>query len=107
MTFGGIPAKITELAQGWISVSPDDQMIAFVRCWHRPNDYCSLFVIGNDGHNGAGSLPVETSRSPGKVFATAIDRIRRGRVFNGSRAFISTVSLASGAEAKFREQPSS
>ncbi len=32
MTFGGIPVKIVGKAEGWISVSPDDKQISFVRC---------------------------------------------------------------------------
>ena len=49
--FGGIPVKITEKTEGWISVSPDDKQISFVRCQYKDDDFCSLFVIDADGNN--------------------------------------------------------
>jgi Tol biopolymer transport system component/DNA-binding winged helix-turn-helix (wHTH) protein len=51
MTFGGIPAKVVGKTEGWISVSPDDKQISFVRCNYEDNDFCSLFVIDADGRN--------------------------------------------------------
>src|SRR6266480_2549155 len=51
MTFGGIPVKIADLTQGWISVSPDDRQISFVRCYYQDEDFCSLFVVDADGKN--------------------------------------------------------
>src|SRR3989442_4543946 len=51
MTFGGIPVKITEGAEGWISVSPDDKQISFVRCNYQDDDFCSLYVVDSDGQN--------------------------------------------------------
>jgi Tol biopolymer transport system component/DNA-binding winged helix-turn-helix (wHTH) protein len=49
MTFGGIPAKIAEKTEGWISLSPDDKQISFVRCNYQEGDFCSLFAINSDG----------------------------------------------------------
>ncbi len=49
MTFGGIPVKIAEKTEGWISLSPDDKQISFVRCNYEENDFCSLFAINSDG----------------------------------------------------------
>lgn len=43
-TFGGIPTKLVEKTEGWISVSPDDKQISFVRCEYSRDDHCSLFV---------------------------------------------------------------
>ncbi|MCA1624811.1 MAG: winged helix-turn-helix domain-containing protein, partial [Acidobacteria bacterium] len=37
--FGGIPQKIVNEAQGWISVSPDGAKISFVRCYYRDDEY--------------------------------------------------------------------
>jgi Tol biopolymer transport system component/DNA-binding winged helix-turn-helix (wHTH) protein len=51
MTFGGIPQEIVEKTEGWISVSPDDKQISFVRCNYEDDDFCSLFAIGADGKN--------------------------------------------------------
>lgn len=50
-TFGGIPAKLIASTQGWMSISPDDKQISFVRCEYTPNDYCSLFIADVDGKN--------------------------------------------------------
>ena len=50
-TFGGIPAKIIDKAEGWISISPDDQHISFVRCEYTDQDFCSLLTAGIDGSN--------------------------------------------------------
>lgn len=49
--FGGIPTKLVENTQGWISVSPDDKKISFVRCEYTTSDYCSLYVADIDGSN--------------------------------------------------------
>ncbi|MFN2533289.1 MAG: TolB family protein, partial [Pyrinomonadaceae bacterium] len=51
MTLGGIPTNIAENTQGWISVSPDDRQISFVRCPHQDEDYCSLFIVDTNGKN--------------------------------------------------------
>ena len=49
MTFGGIPVKIAEKTEGWISLSPDDKQISFVRCNYEDGDFCSLFAVNSDG----------------------------------------------------------
>ena len=51
MTFGGIPVKIVDQTEGWISVSQDDKRLSFVRCNYRDDDYCSLHAIDVDGRN--------------------------------------------------------
>lgn len=48
---GGVPTKLIEDTQGWISVSPDDTKISFVRCAKTADDFCSLFVADIDGRN--------------------------------------------------------
>jgi DNA-binding winged helix-turn-helix (wHTH) protein len=50
-TFGGIPVKIIEKSQGWMSLSPDDRQISFVRCKHEDQDFCSLVLADVDGKN--------------------------------------------------------
>lgn len=42
--FGGVPIKIVDQTQGWISVSPDGGKISFVRCDYREDNYCSLWI---------------------------------------------------------------
>lgn len=50
--FGGIPVKIINEVQGWISVSPDGSQISFVRCFYREDEYCSLWIAdAADGKN--------------------------------------------------------
>ena len=41
---GGLPEKIIESTQGWMSISPDGTRISFVRCSYSEDDYCSLYV---------------------------------------------------------------
>ena len=49
--FGGVLTKVVERAEGWVSISPDDKKISFVRCEYAADDYCSLFVADIDGQN--------------------------------------------------------
>jgi Tol biopolymer transport system component len=50
--FGGIPTKIADETQGWISISPDGAKISFVRCYYRDDEYCSLWIADSlDGKN--------------------------------------------------------
>jgi Tol biopolymer transport system component/DNA-binding winged helix-turn-helix (wHTH) protein len=49
--FGGVPEKIIEFTEGWISLSPDDKQISFVRCQYKDDDYCSLMIADADGRN--------------------------------------------------------
>jgi eukaryotic-like serine/threonine-protein kinase len=49
---GGVSQKIVGDSQGWISVSADGAKISFVRCPHRADDYCSLWIADSaDGRN--------------------------------------------------------
>lgn len=45
---GGIPAKILDDTEGWISISPDGKYISFVRCAFTDADYCSLMIADAD-----------------------------------------------------------
>lgn len=50
--FGGIPNKIISETEGWISISPDGAKISFVRCYHREDESCSLWITDSaDGKN--------------------------------------------------------
>jgi Tol biopolymer transport system component len=109
MTFGGIPVKITENTQGWISVSPDDRQISFVRCKYQNDDFCSLFVADADGTNERKLLtrprPIRIGAnqfSPdGKSIAFAA-----GQSWNGGNDFrLLRVDLASGAESVISPKP--
>lgn len=48
-TFGGIPVRITDNVEGWISLSPDDSRISYVRCLYTDDNYCSLLTAEADG----------------------------------------------------------
>ena len=99
---GGVPEKIIGFAEGWISLSPDDQQISFVRCEYKDDDYCSLMIADINGQNErrivARPRPLRISDnqfSPdGKSIAFA-----SGVSENGGRDFrITKVDLATGTE---------
>jgi Tol biopolymer transport system component/DNA-binding winged helix-turn-helix (wHTH) protein len=49
---GGIPEKVLDGPEGWLSISPNGDRIAFVRCHYEEDDYCSLWVAdASDGAN--------------------------------------------------------
>lgn len=48
---GGVPEKLIESTQGWMSISPDGSRISFVRCPYKEDDHCSLYIA--DTENGA------------------------------------------------------
>lgn len=104
MTFGGIPVKIIDNTEGWISISPDDKQISFVRCEQREEDFCSLFAADVDGKNERKILtraqPIriaDNQFSPdGKSIAFAVGQSR-----NGSNEFrLMKVNLESGEESE-------
>ena len=50
--FGGVPQKVIEGTQGWISVSGDGSKISYVRCPYTDSDWCSLYIADSlDGRN--------------------------------------------------------
>lgn len=48
---GGVPAKVVESVQGWISVSPDDKFISYVRIQAGTPEMHHLFIADADGGN--------------------------------------------------------
>jgi Tol biopolymer transport system component/DNA-binding winged helix-turn-helix (wHTH) protein len=102
MTFGGTPVKIIENSEGWISLSPDDQQISFVRCKYEDDAFCSLYVVGADGKGERKLLsrprPIrigDSQFSPdGKSIAFAT-----GQSWSGGNNFqVMRIDLASGVE---------
>ncbi len=50
--YGGVPQKVAEQTQGWISLSPKGDKISFVRCPHTESEHCSLYIADAlDGQN--------------------------------------------------------
>lgn len=50
-TFGGVPVRILDNVVNFVSLSPDDKHLSFVRCFYKKDDYCSLIVADADGAN--------------------------------------------------------
>ncbi|NOT48087.1 MAG: hypothetical protein HOP17_10120, partial [Acidobacteria bacterium] len=49
---GGVPQKIIEGTQGWISISATGDKISYVRCPYTDDEYCSLYIAdADDGKN--------------------------------------------------------
>lgn len=49
---GGVPQKVIEATQGWISLSPNGQKISYVRCPYTDAEWCSLYIADSaDGKN--------------------------------------------------------
>lgn len=100
--FGGIPVKLIEGAQNWISLSPDDKQISFIRCSYKKDNYCSLFIADVDGTNERNILSkpspilVESNQfSPdGRSIAVAYGEFMTGAADNR----IALIDLESGAE---------
>ena len=104
MTFGGIPARIAERAENWISVSPDDRQVSFVRCEYQPDDHCSLFVVGVDGRN---ERKVLTRSRPTRISDHQFSPDGKSIVFaygqstdGGSDFHLARLDLATGAESQ-------
>lgn len=41
---GGVPEKVVESTQGWMSISPDGSRISFVRCPYAESEHCALYI---------------------------------------------------------------
>ncbi len=106
---GGVPEKIIEDAEGWISLSPDDRQISFVHFGRKDNDdYCSLMIADVDGGNVRKILtrprPIritDNQFSPdGKRIAFAF-----GQSYDGGSDFhLALVGLESGSESEISPQ---
>jgi Tol biopolymer transport system component/DNA-binding winged helix-turn-helix (wHTH) protein len=106
---GGVPKEVAGDTEGWLSLSPDDRQISFVRCDSRRDDeYCSLFVAETDGKNERKILsrprPIrigDNQFSPdGKSIAFAV-----GQSNNASNEFnLREVELATGTERELTAQ---
>jgi Tol biopolymer transport system component/DNA-binding winged helix-turn-helix (wHTH) protein len=64
----GVPVKLIDSMMGWISVSTDDALIAFSRCPHLEDEYCSIWIA--DG-NGADERRLLSKPRPFRIAAGA------------------------------------
>lgn len=62
---GGVPQKILEGTQGWISLSTAGDKISYVRCPYTDNDYCSLYIA--DALNGGNEQKLVTRPRPIRI----------------------------------------
>jgi DNA-binding winged helix-turn-helix (wHTH) protein/Tol biopolymer transport system component len=107
--YGGVPEKLIDLTQGWISISPDGSKISFVRCMYKDDDYCSLFIA--DSRDGKNEKTLVTRPRPfrigdneispdGKQIAFAVGQSR-----TGSNDFtFNVVDIETGAEREITPQ---
>ena len=69
---GGVPQKVTEGTQGWISLSGDGKKISYVRCPYTDEDYCSLYIA--DALDGQNEKKLVTRPRPFRIGDNKISR---------------------------------
>ncbi|MGH9819500.1 MAG: winged helix-turn-helix domain-containing protein [Pyrinomonadaceae bacterium] len=101
--FGGIPVKVIDAAQGWMSISADGSLISFVRCERRVEENCSLWIA--DADNGANERKIAARPKPFRIADNEISPDGRSVVFaagqsenSGSEFGLVKIDIASGAE---------
>lgn len=102
--FGGIPTKIIDKTEGWVSISPDDQQISFVRCEYADQNYCTLSVASIDGGNErrlvTKARPIRIGPNDFSPDGKSIS-FAAGHSANGGSDFrVLRVDLADGAESE-------
>jgi Tol biopolymer transport system component/DNA-binding winged helix-turn-helix (wHTH) protein len=106
---GGIPQKIIDETEGWLSVSPDGLKISFVRCYFRDDDYCSLLIA--DSADGKNEKRIVTRPRPIRIGDNRIAPDGKSIVFavgqsaTASNEFgLAEVDIGSGAERRFTNE---
>lgn len=107
--FGGVPQKIVNETQGWIGVSPDGGKISFVRCYHREDENCSLWIA--DSADGKNERKLAARPRPFRIGDNEFSTDGKSIVFaagqseNQANDFgLSEVSIESGAERQLTAQ---
>ncbi len=107
--FGGIPNKILDNTEGWMSISPDGAKISFVRCPRGEEENCSLLIA--DAATGKNEKKLVSHPRPfriadnqfspdGKTIAFAV-----GQSQNAANEFgLMEVNLESGAERELTKE---
>ncbi len=108
--FGGTPETVVRSAQGWIDISPDGEMISFVRCPYEKAEYCSLWTAkAKDGND---ERKIVTKEDPyrigdhefspdGRKLAFASGQSRSG----ANQFLLYTVDLQSGETEAMIDEP--
>ena len=99
---GGVPTKIADRSQGWISLSPDDRQISFVRYNDHIGDFNRLMLVDASGGN---EREIKLSETPNAFWATSFspDGASIAAVYghsrNASQAMgLVEIDLATGAQ---------
>lgn len=107
--FGGIPQKITETTEGWISLSPDGSKISFVRCPHRDDENCALWIA--DSADGGNERKLAARPRPFRIGDNQIAPDGKSVTFavgqsenSGNEFGLYTVDLESGAESELSKE---
>jgi Tol biopolymer transport system component/DNA-binding winged helix-turn-helix (wHTH) protein len=100
---GGIPNKIIDQTEGWMSLSPDGARISFIRCPRRDDESCSLWTA--DSADGANEKKIVSRQRPFRIGANRISPDGKTIVFavgqseNAAHEFgLSEVDLETGIE---------
>lgn len=100
---GGVPEKIVENTQGWVSLSSNGEKISFVRCPYTEEEYCSLWIA--DSRGGKNERKLASRPSPIRIGDNEISpdgtkiAFANGQSRNQANEFhLSEVDLASGQE---------
>jgi Tol biopolymer transport system component/DNA-binding winged helix-turn-helix (wHTH) protein len=103
--FGGVPQKVTDGTQGWISISSDGKKISYVRCPYTDDDYCSLYVA--DALDGQNEKKLVTRPRPFRIGDNRFSRDGKtvayatGQSRTSSNEFtLSAVDIETGAQSE-------
>ena len=101
--FGGVPQKVTEGTQGWISISRDGKKISYVRCPYTDDDFCSLYIA--DAVDGQNEKKLVTRPRPFRIGDSRFSRDGKsvayatGQSRTSSNEFtLSSVDIETGAQ---------
>ena len=107
--FGGVPQKVTEGTQGWISISGDGKKISYVRCPYTDEDYCSLYVA--DALDGQNEKKLVTRSRPFRIGDSRFSRDGKtvayatGQSRTSSNEFtLSAVDIDTGAQSELTSE---
>jgi DNA-binding winged helix-turn-helix (wHTH) protein/Tol biopolymer transport system component len=101
--FGGVPQRLVDQTQGWISLSSAGDRFSFVRCYYTDQDYCSLFVA--DASDGQNEKKLVTKPRPIRIADNKISpdgksiAFASGQSWTASNEFtVSSVDIETGVE---------
>ncbi len=107
--FGGIPQKIINQAQGWMSISSDGAKISFVRCYYRDDEFCSLWLA--DAVDGMNERKLVVRPRPLRIGGNQISPDGKSIVFatgqsvNQANEFsLNEINLENGTERELTSQ---